>query len=236
MFTVYKPKAVCRILTSLTVNIYYNHLYSLAQPEPSKTSLLVISQSSLRENFSRLLKDIPKLFFGCWLPFVWFSVKMIPHCLSNVNVRSLGRIHHSLKLVATDFQSSSWVIWHTSAFSSRFDEASVNSRWIIWTSRCISQVLCQVDFIFSYCSYTVDRVLNLPPLMLLSTCPVTCVAELEASLGSRDHILEVLGSSWIEWTWNLFFKTSPLPLLPPASLLQAKSLWHFFTAGKTLRF
>ena len=70
-------------------------------------------------------------------------------------------IHPSIRPVAPDFQSTSCVIWHSSAFSSCFpswrlaswqpsfmetifNEALMNSRWISWRSRCISQVLCQV--------------------------------------------------------------------------------------------
>ena len=58
--------------------------------------------------------------FGCRQPFVSFSIKMIPHCFINVEVPALGRIHPPIRPVATYFQSSSCVIWHTSAFLSPF--------------------------------------------------------------------------------------------------------------------
>ena len=136
------------------------------------------------------MKDISKLFFGCFLPFVPFSVKMIPRCFNNVEVWSLGRIHPSIRPVATDFQSTSCVIWYNSDFSPSFpslrmaswqppfhgdhsDEASVNSRWINWMSRCISQILCHVfaffkDIFIRYHSSAIDSFVVLPLLLLSS--------------------------------------------------------------------
>lgn len=40
-----------------------------------------------------ILKD-SKLFFGSWLLFIAFAVKMIPHCFHNVHFRALGRPIH----------------------------------------------------------------------------------------------------------------------------------------------
>ena len=70
---------------------------------------VVIFQASLNlsDKLScHLFKDIfniPKLLFGCWLPFVLFSVKMIPHCCNNAEDWALGRIHHSIRPVAADY-------------------------------------------------------------------------------------------------------------------------------------
>jgi len=91
---------------SLKVRIWHNHLYSSTQPKPTLTSYLFISLVVIRNSSPGFLKDITKLFFGCWLLFVPFSVKMIPHCFNYLEVRALGRIHPSIRPVATDFQSS----------------------------------------------------------------------------------------------------------------------------------
>jgi len=72
-----------------------------------------------RNSSPGFLKDISKHFFGCFLPFVIFSVQMIPQRFNNVEVRAVGGIHPSIRPVATDFQSSFSIIWHTSAFSLR---------------------------------------------------------------------------------------------------------------------
>lgn len=62
-------------------------------------------------------------------------------------------IHHSIrhkirKSVITDFQSSSSIVWHTSAFSSQFPSIEIISanRWINWKVRCIFCILCQLIF------------------------------------------------------------------------------------------
>lgn len=55
--------------------------------------LLVNSWCNLQELFSRLPNDIPKFFFNCWLPFVLFSVKKIPHCYNNADFQALGVFH-----------------------------------------------------------------------------------------------------------------------------------------------
>ena len=44
-----------------------------------------------------------------------FSRLQEEFCFSDVEVRALGRIHPSIRPVATDFQSTSCVIWHSSA-------------------------------------------------------------------------------------------------------------------------
>jgi len=108
------------VWASFKVSIWNANLYPSTQSEPSETSFLVFSVKVFRSSSLGFLKDLPKLFFGCWLPIISFSVKMIPHCFNNVEVRALGRIHPSIKPVATDFQPTSCVIWHSSAFSPRF--------------------------------------------------------------------------------------------------------------------
>ena len=78
---------------------------------PLREAFLLFLQVVFRNISPAFLKDIPKLFFGCWLPFVSSSV-----CFNNVEIQALGRIHHSIGLVATDFSPSTRVIWHNSAF------------------------------------------------------------------------------------------------------------------------
>lgn len=115
----------------------------------------------------------------------------IYRCLQTLAVLTVSWAHLQIlmiiwtkmfKLVRTDFQSSSCVICHTSAFFPCFpslkmafgshssteamsDEALVNSRWISWGSRCMSfriGVRYLLDFFFlcfftfRYCSFALD--------------------------------------------------------------------------------
>lgn len=48
----------------------------------------------LRSNSPGLLRGHSKLFSGCLLPFASFSVRTIPHCVSNVEIWALGRTIH----------------------------------------------------------------------------------------------------------------------------------------------
>lgn len=51
----------------------------------------VLSFGSLQIKSSRFLKGHFKFFFGCWLPFVSFSFKMILRCLKNVEIQASVR-------------------------------------------------------------------------------------------------------------------------------------------------
>lgn len=49
------------------------------------------------EQFHQALRSIyihSKVVFGCLLPLVSFFIKIIPHCVSNVEVKALGRPIH----------------------------------------------------------------------------------------------------------------------------------------------
>lgn len=78
---------VCKLLMSLKVNIWNDHLSAL---KPSCDFF----KSSLQEQLPRLLEGHPKLFRECWLSFVLFTVKMIPHCFSDTGVSGLVRLIH----------------------------------------------------------------------------------------------------------------------------------------------
>lgn len=54
--------------------------------ELSYVSFLFISLSRLQEKFCRPPKGHSKLFFGCSLHFVPFSIKIIQYCFNNVEV------------------------------------------------------------------------------------------------------------------------------------------------------
>ena len=72
--------------------------------QTSWANFILLLLSSCQEWFSRLLEGQPKLFFRCWLPFVPFSAKMIPHCFNDVEVQALGRFRPSIRPVATNGQ------------------------------------------------------------------------------------------------------------------------------------
>ena len=97
-------------LQSLKVNIWYEHLYYSSQSEPPQTSFIVISFSSLHEQFSRL-------FEGCSKAPLWMLAAFC-FVLCQDDPKLLVRIHHSKRSGATDFQSSSCAICLICSFPS----------------------------------------------------------------------------------------------------------------------
>ena len=143
--------------------------------------------------FPGFLDDILKL-FGCRLPFVPFSVKMIPHCFNNVEVLVLGRIHPYIRPVATDFQSTSCVFWHTSAYSRCFPSLKMAS-WQppfhgdhFWSD--VSLRYCQVLLDFSF--FLKDIPLDTVPLLLFRPATTSFVFHLSSYLSFIKNTLHTM--------------------------------------------
>lgn len=74
------------VQTCIEIQYIINSLYNSNKLETQNMttfmlqhSFLVISLSSVQAYFSLLLEEHSKLFLGCSLPFVLFSIKMITH-------------------------------------------------------------------------------------------------------------------------------------------------------------
>jgi len=110
---------------------------------------------------------------------------MIPHCFNNVEVWALGRIHASIRPVATDY-SPLLVSFGT---PQPFSPASLSYEWLLDSHssmetisdgvRCISQIWSHVFaesfpyfFTSRHCSSAADSFVGLS-LLSSSTCPVS---------------------------------------------------------------
>ena len=85
------------------------------------------------------MKDILRLFFGCWLPFVQLSVEMIPQCSNYVEDLFLCRLSY----LSLPFLKKSLLDRQTIS-----DEASVSNKWINWGTRGILWALSSLCWIY----------------------------------------------------------------------------------------